>query len=305
LTVPPPSVLPNAILIGAERCGTTSLHNYLGRHPEIVMSRTKELRFFADRPDLESGPPLSAGVDRAIVAGLAGAWNRGIGWYRTQFDPSAPIRGESSPIYSNPWFGYCAERIAGQLPGAKLIFCVRDPVDRAVSHYRLLRAWGQDPRPIDDALSAPDGIYRSGSRYARRLDPYLEAFGMDRILVVDSAELDRRRRETLRAVYRFLGVEEAFWTEDLERRWHLSERQSGAAWYAIRRLRRIPGWQRVTSLPPKRALWPIERLTGRSSPRRARPELAPEVRERLAASLSEDAERLRAITGRAFPSWSI
>lgn len=269
------------------------------------MSRTKELEFFADEADLESGPPLSAHQDRVIMARRAGAWKRGIGWYESQFDPSAPVRGESSPIYSSPWFGYCAERIARTVPDVKLIFCVRDPVARAISHYRLLRAGGHDARPIDDALSVTDGIYRWGSSYARRLDPYLARFSADRILTVDSAELDSRRPETLRAAFRFLEVEEGFWSPELERRWHVSDRQRGLRWEAATRLRRLPGWPRVASLPPERALWPLERLTAGSKAAGQPPEPSSEVRERLASALSADATRLRAITGRTFPSWSV
>jgi hypothetical protein len=298
-------VLPNALVIGADRCGTTSLHHYLGCHPEVAMSRTKELRFFADTPDLDAGPPLSTDLDREIVASLVGEWKRGIGWYGSQFDPSALVRGESSPIYSSPWFGYCAERIARTIPDGKLIFCVRDPVDRAISHYRLLRAWGRDSRGIDEALSVADGIYAWGSRYARRLDPYLARFPADRILIIDSADLESSRRETLRAAFRFLEVEEDFWSHELERRWHASERQRGVAWRAITRLRSLPGWSRVAALLPERTVWRMERLAGSSRSLSPPPEPSPAVRERLAASLSEDVGRLRATTGRNFPSWSV
>jgi hypothetical protein len=69
-------VLPNLIVIGAQKCGTTSLHYYLSLHPEIAMSRTKELHFFSRR------------------------WRRGLRWYERQFRDPAPIRGESSPSYA-------------------------------------------------------------------------------------------------------------------------------------------------------------------------------------------------------------
>jgi hypothetical protein len=294
-------MLPNALVIGAERCGTTSLHRYLSLHPQIAMSRTKELRFFADRPSLESGPPVSPGFDRAIVERMSGEWKRGLAWYEAQFD-AAPVRGESSPVYSNAWFGYCADRIRELIPAARLIFCVREPVDRAVSHYQLVRAYGTDPRPMDEALSVEHGIYATGSRYALRLEPYLAAFPAERILIVDSAELERDRRRTLRSVFRFLGVDDGYWSAQLERRWHVGERQHGLAWRALARLRLLPGWPRIATLPPRRALWAIEALTGSRRPA-ARP--SPVVREQLASWLAEDAERLRALTGRRFPSWSV
>ena len=71
-------MLPNLIVIGAAKCGTTSLHEYLNEHPEISMSSEKELYFFVEEKNL----------------------GKGLAWYESQFDPSAPVRGESSPGYS-------------------------------------------------------------------------------------------------------------------------------------------------------------------------------------------------------------
>jgi hypothetical protein len=297
--------LPNLIVVGAARCGTTSLHRYLSEHPEIAMSRYKELNFFADAPDLDSGPPLVDPVEGARIASRRGTWQRGIGWYRSQFDPSARVRGESSPIYTHPWFPYCAERIAEVAPDAKLILCVRDPVERAISHYRQRHSMRTDPRPVDAALSHTAGLYALYSRYAERLEPYLDRFPAERILVVETEELESRREETLREVFRFLGVEDGFWTEDFERRWNAGARQRAARWRALARLRRLPGWWRIAALPPGRSLWLLERLTG--SPTAAAPLPTPSqaVRARLAASLADDAARLRALTGRSFLSWSV
>jgi hypothetical protein len=282
------------------------LHQYLWLHPEIAMSRTKELRFFADRPELDSGPPLCDPVERSLVLGIRrGAWRRGIDWYRSQFDPSAPVRGESSPIYTHPWFGYCAERIKTVVPDPKLILCVRDPVDRAISQYRHAHALGNDPRPVDEAL-LPTGLYALTSRYADRLEPYLARFPEDRILIVESEALESRRQEALREVFRFLEVDDGLWSSEFEKRWNESWRHQGRRWRIIYRLRSLPGWSYIASLPPRRSLWLIERLTAPSAPSPAPlPEPSEAVRERLAAALADDAARLRQLTGRAFASWSV
>ncbi len=71
-------MLPNLIVIGAQKCGTTSLHDYLGRHPEIRMSAEKELNFFQ----------------------LERNWHRGVHWYEKQFPGGTAIRGETSPGYT-------------------------------------------------------------------------------------------------------------------------------------------------------------------------------------------------------------
>jgi hypothetical protein len=108
--------LPSLIVIGAQKCGTSSLHAYLDAHPEIAMSTPKELDFFG-------GP------------GFAN-WERGVDWYRAQFDPEAPVRGESSPSYTAyPFVVGTPERIHALVPGAKLIYMVRDPIERLLSQW--------------------------------------------------------------------------------------------------------------------------------------------------------------------------
>lgn len=296
--------LPNLIVIGAAKGGTTSLHNYLDAHPQIAMSRLKELSFFADRPDLESLGGLDS-FDRQRVGRRRGQWSRGIGWYRTQFDPSAPVRGESSPIYTYPGFGYCSDRIAEVVPDARLVFCARDPVERAISAYRHVRSTGEDRRLAKAALS-PGGLYALASRYAERLERYLTLFPPERVLVVDSADLDRRRAETLAAVFRFVGVDDTFWSTEMERRWNVAGRHRGARWDAMSRLRRLPGWWRVARLPPRRLRWAVHRAaSGAQRGERPADAVPADVRERLATGLAADAARLRALSGRAFPSWSV
>ena len=106
-------MLPNLIVIGAAKCGTTSLHEYLDLHPEVAMSREKELDFFVEEKH----------------------WGRGVEWYAAQFE-DAPVRGESSPSYTAyPRYRGVPERIRRVVPDAKLVYLVRDPVERIVSHF--------------------------------------------------------------------------------------------------------------------------------------------------------------------------
>ncbi|MBW1859762.1 MAG: sulfotransferase domain-containing protein, partial [Deltaproteobacteria bacterium] len=118
--------------IGALKCGTTSLHYYLGLHPEISMSREKELYFFVKECN----------------------WNKGIDWYRSNFSGESKIHGESTPIYTAyPVYVGVAERMHGVVPGTKLIYVVRDPIDRLVSHYVHACEMGREDRGIEGALS--------------------------------------------------------------------------------------------------------------------------------------------------------
>ena len=106
--------LPNLVVIGGLKCGTTSLHHYLNLHPQIAMSRPKELNFFVDELNWELGPD----------------------WYASHFSADAAVRGESSPHYTNrPRFEGVAGRMHGLLGEARVAYVVRYPIDRLLSHY--------------------------------------------------------------------------------------------------------------------------------------------------------------------------
>ncbi len=135
--------LPTYLIIGAAKCGTTSLHHYLGEHPKIQVARRKELSFFVDEP-----------LPR-------GEGHRGVEWYRSWFSPDFAVRGEATPAYTSARFGVTPERIRSVVPDVKLIVCVRDPVARAVSHYPQAREDWYESRAIEHALRPESGYVRS------------------------------------------------------------------------------------------------------------------------------------------------
>lgn len=296
--------LPTFLIIGAPKCGTTSLHRYLDEHPQIAMSREKELRYFIDEVEPCARLP-SDPIDRQVIASsAAGRWKRGSAWYRRQFDSTAPIRGESSVGYASPWWG-TAGRIARTLPDATILYCVRDPIERAISGYRFRHETGREPRSPDAALGRGCGVYVEESRYAANITPFLELFPAERIHFVESERLLNDRRATIAAVYGALGADASFWTHDLERRWNVTGARSGprAVGSALHALRRRPWWQHVSSRAPA---WVSKRTFS---------ELKVEGDDRYAVSdatlaalrtaLGEDTARLREITGRRFASWSL
>ncbi|WP_243638197.1 sulfotransferase family protein [Rubrobacter taiwanensis] len=239
--------LPNLIIIGAMKCGTTALHRYLGLHPEVAMSEPKELNFFC-------------GPERPGGKWLEGNWHRGLEWYAAQFRP-APVRGEASPGYTSPSFPEAAERMARVVPEARLVYAVRDPIERAVSQYLHHRVDGTERRPAEEALPDPESQYLDRSRYYARLEPYLARFPRERIFICAREDLLTRRRETLRELYRFAGVDDSFWTPEHERRWNVA----------------------------------------RGSP----VTIGGSLLRRLAAGLSDDADRFRELAGREFPGWQV
>jgi hypothetical protein len=276
--------LPNLVLIGAAKCGTTSLHAYLDSHPEIAMARLKELRFFQD-PD---------GAD----------W---LSWYRHQFDPTAKVVGESSTMYTrSPALPGVAARMASLVPEARLVYMVRDPVERALASYLEERFQLLDPRPVDEAfadLDDPYNPYVAASRYAEQLTPFLERFPREHVLVLPLGDLKSDPTGTMARLFGFLDVDD---THEVDTSRRLNE---GAAKYEYagvgRHLRHSAVGRVVRRLPPRGR----EVLQGAarrvlSRPLEA-PELSPALRSRLQEALAPDANELRAITGLALADWSV
>jgi len=201
----PTDVLPRVVVIGAMKCATSAVHSYLDAHPDITMSRTKELNFF-------NGPDV-APHDDAESWWRTGQWHRGLGWYSAQFDPDAVVCGESSPAYTAPGCPEVAGRMASVVPDVRLVYLVRDPVERALSQYAHHVRDGTERRPVAEALLDPASQYVARSRYHERLQPFLSHFPPAQVLTVVQERLSSRRRRELAAVYRHVGVD-PLWHED-------------------------------------------------------------------------------------------
>jgi hypothetical protein len=186
------AALPNLIVIGAGKCGTSALHDYLSRHPEIGMSPTKEVQLFG-----------------------ANRWLERLPSYPGFFDASKRVRGESSPSYSlDPYLPCVPEHMAAVLPEPRFIYLVADPIQRVVAHWSEQSFLTLDQRSLDEAIADADNPfnpYVGGSRYGHQLQRYVDVFGADRVLVLDQRDLRGRRPETLRAVFAYAGVDPDFW----------------------------------------------------------------------------------------------
>jgi hypothetical protein len=276
------AALPNLIVIGGLKCGTTSLHHYLGLHPEIGMSRPKELNFF--------------------VAELN--WGLGEDWYANHFAAADPVRGETSPHYTNePRFSGVAERIGRVLgPDAKVVYMVRDPVDRLLSHYLHNIGGGYERRPMAEALGDPESAYVQRSLYARQAEPYLEHLGIDRIAFVTREELRDRREETMRRMFEFAGVDPSFSSPQFRREWETGSAKGGGGFRLMDRAVRLPGLRaldRNFDRLPESLRWVVERIVhDPGSGEAEKPELPADLRARLVATFRPDVERLEEIMGR-------
>jgi len=272
-----PDCLPNIFIIGAAKCGTTSLHHYLDQHPDISMSRDKE-------PCVFSEPRF--GARQAGYEGL--------------LECSAPHRGESSTSYSRyPGDGDAAARIHAAAPDAKLIYLVREPVERTIADYHHQLARGYEQRSLNDALRAyadPENPYVTASRYAFQVRHYLEHFPLSSLLVIDQCELRDRRAATMREVFGFIGVNPDFRSAEFEvellKRDDYFERGS-LAW----RLRESPLARGFRRLPLRHRLR-VARMARRVLPKEERPALDPALETDLRDFLMPEVEQLREITGK-------
>ncbi len=178
--------LPNLIIIGAQKCGTSGLHYHLGLHPEVSMSKPKELNFFIEERN----------------------WPRGEDWYRRHFDPEAKVRGEASPNYTAfPQHVGVPERMASVVPDAKLIYLLRDPLERIAAHWVHNFAKRREKGTLAETLSHPNTSYLQRSQYAMQLQQFLNHFPREQIMILDQEDFRKDRADTLRRVFEFAGAD--------------------------------------------------------------------------------------------------
>jgi Sulfotransferase domain len=279
--------LPNFLVIGAMKAGTTSLYHYLRGHPHIYMPPVKELDYFAREP--RSG--------------------HGIDWYRRQFG-SAPAEviaiGEASTLYTkHPRFPGVPERIAAEIPDVRLIYLVRDPIERIRSHYQHQVALGAERAPLGDAVFR-DPIYLDTSRYAMQIERYLEVFASDQLLVVASERLRDDREAAVREIYAFLGVDSNRLPAALDREFYRSAGRtthSPFAWRVRRTLKhRFPALKRAKEFVDA----PLLRRRAKAGESASDAfVITDEVRDRIGRMLEDDVRRLRGHLGPAFDGWGI
>jgi hypothetical protein len=216
LPTSPARMLPSFLIVGAQRCGTTSMSRTLGEHPAVFPAVLQEEVHYFDN-----------------------AYRRGRAWYRCHFPLLAtarrttrpaglsPVTFESSPYYMfHPW---APERIARDLPGVRLIVLLRNPVERAYSAHAHEAAHGFEDEPFERALELEsarlDGqaerlaadpsyfsyshqhhAYRARGQYAEQLERLEKHFGRERLHVVDSGDFFADPKTAYDEVLSFLGL---------------------------------------------------------------------------------------------------
>jgi hypothetical protein len=278
-------MLPRLLVIGAQKAGTQSLTHYLSLHPQTWMCR-RELDFFSDDA----------------------TWARGVEWYAGEIaapDDPRLVVGETSPSYAMARaFPHTVERVAATLPDVRLVYLLRDPIERMRSAYQHGLASGVESRPMREAL-LDDPFYLDASSYAAQIERYLDRLPAEQLLLVLSDDLRSRRRETVDRVLDFVGLparpdlpltDEIHATEHkrVPRAW---ARALGSVVISRGLEERVPGW--------------LADMRERQSPLMTRPfrpdeaAMSPELRAELANRLTPDVRRLRAWLGPDFDGWGL
>lgn len=267
------------IVVGAAKAGTTALFEYLRTHPDIALPREKETGFFA--------------VDQLFECG----WE----WYVRSFLTDLPAGrryGDVSPAYmwGTPHSGeplhaprtpppspqapgfvehVIPERIGAALPHVKVICILRDPIERAISHFRMSQLWGWEKRDLEVAmreLLAPNQLeesrrwitgtnwYVTLGEYGRILAPYFDIFPPEQIRVIFSRDLLTKREEVLRDLFAFIEVEPTWMPPNLDVRY----RQAATA-------RRIPALDLYRWRQALADIGPLKRTWRRLPPRQREP----------------------------------
>jgi hypothetical protein len=239
----PAAPRPNLFIIGAMKCGTSSLHAYLGTHPLIFMSSPKEPNHFVDREALHALWPTSAG---------RGYWRteKYLALFRTAGD--AMVIGESSTNYSKlPHARGVPERIRAFNPDARFIYLMRDPLPRTISHYwHLVRSQFERRDMLTAFREEPQ--YLDVSHYAMQLRPYLELFGPERVKTLVTEELQADPLGTVQDIFRWLGVDPGFVPPNLDQRTGVTPKCFEYAWTVplLRRFHRSRLWGTLAPAVP-------------------------------------------------------
>lgn len=267
----PETDLPHFVMVGAMKCGTTTLAAQLARQDGVFMTDPKEPNFFSD-DDVHA---------------------RGEAWYRDLFAGAPPgdIRGEASTHYTKlPTYPHTLDRMAALLPDLRLIYMIRDPVARAVSHY--IHEWSEG-RMSDDAIrafaAAPEIV--DYGRYGHQIAPFAARYGTECIHLTSLEQIKADPDAEFARIAAFLGLPEgAAWVHDLP-----------AQNVSAQRMRRLPFHDLLIDNPLARtlrhALVPatLRRRIREKRMMTARPEIPEALRRRMQDRFLEDRETLAAL----------
>ncbi|MDY6788327.1 MAG: sulfotransferase [candidate division WOR-3 bacterium] len=266
-------MLPDFIIIGAMKCGTGSLYKYLSTHPEITPSTVKETNFFLREES--SNSEIN---------------------YRHYFKGNGKYAFEASPNYSKRHlYPGVPERMHSLLPNIKLIYLVRDPIERIRSHYVHNFCHGRESNTFSEVIRKNNN-YMLTSRYFFQIQAFLEFYKKDNILVVQSEQLMDRTEQTVNSIFQFLNISPDYDHSIINRRFHKSssKRRSTVFEQCFR--------EKTQNKYLLGVLKKSTRIFGKTVDK---PQVSPDDEGLLREQLQSDTEKLRELTGQMFNGWQL
>jgi hypothetical protein len=304
--------LPNFLIAGAPKSGTTALHVALARHPQLYLSRVKEPKYFltdeADGPPQAQGGPGDAKTLREQV------------WHRAAYEglfaeaPAGTLIGESTSLYLRD--GAALERIRATIPDVRIIALLRDPVDRAHSNWAHL--WSAGLEPEHDFVAAclleekraaagwaPFWRYLSLGKYGEQLDRLWGLFAREQTLILRYRDLREQPADTLDRISAFLGVQTGLVTETTAENVTAHATPSRVNLAVARALRAGVSLEHALPSPASRGMAAANSFLSRHLQReqRVREPLTLEQREALLPHFTDDVVLLEKLTGESFSDW--
>ena len=272
--------LPTFLIIGASKCGTTSLGAYLDAHPQIGMAKPKELNYFSFH------------------------WNQALDGYKARFASlGKDIRGEASTSYTRaPLISGVPERIAKVIPDARLIYLMRNPIERMRSEYIDQLHGGRERAPTLEKAIWENPRYLSVSRYGYQIELYLNYFARDQLMLVTAEALKSDRVRTIQRILSFLGADPHVLPPNLDVQLNQAATKSRIP-PLLDPLRTAWSWARpLTGRIPRSWRMRVRSRLGRDVPASST-HLSSQQKDRVWQMLATDQERLQAIVGADQPLW--
>jgi hypothetical protein len=315
-----PARLPNFFIVGAPKAGTTSLHAYLAQHPRIYLSPLKETYYFSSefrlenfsdevRPRLLSDARaleeyLQGEVRELRFGGLVSRWEDYLKLFRHVSDEIAI--GEATPLYL--WSQSAPGNIAALIPHARIVISLRNPVDRAYSHYLHMVASGAVRRSFREQIEAslrvadqrkigPAWPFLEFGRYHEQISRYLSVFPRSQLHISLFEELQETPDLLITRLFTFLGVDPTCRVDLTRRHNEPSVHKLAAATYFLKKWR---VWEPLRRLAPASTRSRLRSLLRRPAASLAMP---PADRALLVDYYRDEVLKLSALINRDLSGW--
>lgn len=297
--------LPNLFVAGAAKAGTTSVYRYLSEHPEVYMGTVKEPYYFSfvdEKPKFQG--PFDAPVNQEIITDFQE--------YKQIFSGATnqKVIGESSNSYL--YFKHSAENIRNTIPDCKIIILLRNPIDRAFSHYLQCRMLGQESLSFEEALDKEKEREKLNWRwhfqftgqgmYYEQVKKYYQLFDAEDIFIGLFDDLKKDSITFMNKIFNFLGIEEI--AEEIDFTVH--NRSGLPKNDLVHKFLRSPGILKSLTRPftSSKLRGKIYHFMHNMNYRfEEKPQMNPETRERLTALFKDDILRLQELIGRDLNAW--